>query len=405
MKKEKRHIGMIPKLILAIILGVVVGSMSFLPEVVFSIIMTISGLFNTILNFILPLMVVGFIVGGIVRLTTNAGKLLGLTLGIAFLSLLFANALGFVTGQLVFPYFISNVNAQVFDEAAGIKPLFELSIEPFFTVAEATFFAFIIGLGTSAVNARGKGKTIRQFFMDYQDVIASVIQGFILPIIPFYVFSNIMNMTYSGTIVTVFSVFLPVYVLIILQHFIFILITYGISVAVNKVPFASMLKNSFTAYLTGFGTQSSAASIPASIESAEKNHIDSDLAEFAMPLLATTHLAGSMISVTNIVLAVVMMTGGDSSIGAMLPFYLTIAVALVAAPGVPGGAIMTALPYVGMVGLPIEGPIASLLITLYLSQDSFGTSINVAADQHVVQYLQTYKNKTLKENSEIADLE
>lgn len=391
-----KNLGMIPKLLIAIVLGIVVGQLTFLPDIVFELIMTISGLFSKVLNFILPLMVIAFIVGGIIRLTTNAGKMLGLTLGIAFASLLLAAALAFVTGQAIFPSFISSVSTS-FGEGSGIEPLFEFGIEPFFTVAEATVFAFIIGIAISYINSKGKGETIRKVFIDYQEVISTVISGFILPCIPFYVFSNFMNMSYAGSVAEVFSVFAPVYLLIIVQHFVYILITYGLSSSINKVSFVDMIKNAIPAYLTAFGTQSSAASIPSSIKAARSNNVDEEVAEFAMPLTATTHLPGSMISVTNIILAVVMLTGGDSSVAAMIPFYLTLALALVAAPGVPGGAIMTALPYIGMVGLPLEGAIPSLLITLYLTQDSFGTAINVSGDQHIAQYVQKYYNSTRKD--------
>lgn len=154
-----------------------------------------------------------------------------------------------------------------------------------------------------------------------------------------------------------------------------------------------IIKNAIPAYLTAFGTQSSATTIPMSVQAAKDNQIDDEISEFLIPLTATIHLPGSMIATSSLILAVVMITGGNFSALTMFPFYMTLALALVAAPGVPGGAIMTAIPYLGMVGLPTEGTITALLITLYLAQDSFGTSTNVTADQGIAPIVQRYYDK------------
>lgn len=389
MNKLKK-LGLIQRLLIAIVAGVLVGQLTFIPTLFFEIIMTLSALFSTILNFILPLMVVGFIVGGITRLSINAGKLLGLTLVLAFMSLLFAASISFFVGQNIFPLFITQVMPELIDDTAGLQPLFTIGFEPFFTVAEATLFSFIFGIALSILQKENKGETLLKVFLDLKDVILTVLNRFIIPMIPFYVFSNFMNISYSGNLVELFKLFAPVYILIILMQLSFLLIVYAIGSRASKVTFGEMLKNVFPAYLTAFGTQSSATSIPMSVQAAKDNLIEDEVAEFMMPLTATIHLPGSIIASSSLILAIVMITGGDASAATMFPFYLTLATALVAAPGVPGGAIMTAIPYLGMVGLPVQGTVAALLITLYLGQDSFGTAVNVSADQGLVPFIQNY---------------
>lgn len=210
-----KNLNLIQRLLLAIFLGIIVGQLTFLPTILFEIIMTVSGLFGTILNFILPLMVIGFIVGGITRLSVNAGKLLGLTMGLAFTSLISAALLAFFVGQAVFPYFITDVDPNLFGNDNGLQSLFTLGITPFFTVAEATVFSFIFGIALSYLQKKNKGLQLQAVFQDLQDVILTVLNGFIIPLIPFYVFSNFMNLSYSGSIVEVFRLFGPVYILVI----------------------------------------------------------------------------------------------------------------------------------------------------------------------------------------------
>lgn len=395
-----KNMSLIKKLLLAIILGIIIGQLQFLPVIFFQLIATLSGIFSSILNFVLPLMVVAFVVAGITRLTVNAGKLLGMTALVGYISLLAAASIAFIGGQLIFPMFINEVHTDLFSEAAGIAPLFEFQISGFFSVPEAAVFAFITGLGISALNREGKGFVIRDFFYDFQEIITKTLNAFIIPLLPFYVFSNFMSLSFSGNVVSVLKLFGPVYLMIIGMHFIYLFLILFIGSRFSESSIVKVFKNTLPAYLTAFGTQSSAATIPVNVQAAKDNGISDEVAEFMIPLTATLHLPGSMITVSSLTLAIVMITGGDSSVAAMFPFYMTVALALIAAPGVPGGGIMTALPYTGMVGLPIEGTIPSLLISLYLTQDSFGTSINVSADQGIAPIINKYYSDNYHEFNE-----
>lgn len=394
-----KKFGLIPRLVIAIILALIIGSLDFIPVVFLELIMTAVGLFSTVLNFIIPIMIVAFIVPGISQITNNTGKLLGVTVFLSFASLLFAALLAYVVGQTVFPLIITDGATQLFEESAGLNPLFELPIEPFFTVAEGVIFALIIGLSLTFLRKNGMGETLHQLFIDLKDVIATVLSKFIIPLLPFYVFGNFLDLSYKGDAFEVIQNFLPVYLLIIVQHFLYLAIIFFIGTRVHRQNFSETVRNSLPAYATAFGTQSSAATVPVNIRSGINNGISEEVANYIYPLYANTHLPGSMISVSSMVLAVIMMTGGDASAGTMIAFFLTLALVLSAAPGVPGGAIMAALPFLGMVGIDPTGTSAALLITLYLTQDSFGTSINVTSDQGIVPLVDHYYRKTIKDSS------
>ena len=275
--------------------------------------------------------------------------------------------------------------------------MFELPIEPFFTVAEGVVFALIIGLALTYLKKQNKGETLEQLFIDLQDTISAVLNNFIIPMLPFYVFGNFLNLSFKGDAFEVMGSFLPVYVLIVAQHFLYLGIMFFLGTRASGYSFVETIKNAFPAYATAFGTQSSAATVPVNIQAGKNNGISDEIADYIYPLYANTHLPGSMISVSSCILAVLMMTGGDTSPGAMLGFFLTLALVMSAAPGVPGGAIMAALPFLGIVGIDSTGVIASLLITLYLTQDSFGTSVNVTSDQAIVPIVDKYYRSTKKE--------
>lgn len=395
-----KKIGLIPRLIIAIILGIIVGSLSFIPVIALELIMTAVQLFSTVMNFILPIMIVAFIVPGIAQITNNTGKLLGLTMLLSFGSLFFAALLSYLFGQTVFPFFITEGATSIFDETAGLVPLFELPVEPFFTVAEGVVFALIIGLALTHLKKQGKGETLEQVFIDLQDTISAVLNKFIIPMLPFYVFGNFLNLSFKGDAFEVIGAFLPVYILIVVQHFLYLGIMFFLGTRVSGSSFSETVKHSFQAYATGFGTQSSAATVPVSIQVGKNNGVSDEIADYIYPLYANTHLPGSMISVSSCVLAVLMMTGGDTSPAAMIGFFFTLALVLSAAPGVPGGAIMAALPFLGIVGIDSTGVIASLLITLYLTQDSFGTSVNVTSDQALAPIVDNYYQSSQKKTAE-----
>lgn len=389
-----KKIGLISRLFIAVVLGMIVGSLSFIPVVFLEFIFTAVHFYSTALNFILPIMIVSFIVPGISQISNNTGKLLGLTVTLSFGSLVLAALLSYIIGQSVFSLFITTVTTSIFDETTGLAPLFEMPIEPFFTVAEGVIFALIIGLALTNLKKHEKGHTLEQVFIDLHAVISVVLSKFIIPLLPFYVFGNFLNLSFKGDAFEVIATFFPVYILIVVQHFIYLIIMFYMSTNVAGKSLKDTIKNSFPAYATAFGTQSSAATVPVSIKSGKSNGISPEIADYLFPLYANTHLPGSMISVSSCVLAVLLMTGGSTSPGVMIGFFLTLALVLSAAPGVPGGAIMAALPFLGLVGLESTGVVASLLITLYLTQDSFGTSINVTADQSIALIVDKYYRST-----------
>ncbi|MFB0917984.1 MAG: dicarboxylate/amino acid:cation symporter [Clostridiaceae bacterium] len=401
MKKIK--IGLVPKLIIAIILGIIVGQLGFIPEFLLRIPITYSTIFSSILSFVIPLMILGFVVVGIADLTEGAGKLLGITTILAYGSTIIAGTLAYIVASTFFPAFInSDLVAKLAGSNEGLKTLFSIPLSPLLDVTGAIVFAFMFGIGISWLRSQGKGETMYNAFTEFGEIITKILSTLIIPGLPFYIFGNFMNLSYTGQVFGVLSVFWKVFIIIIALHLAYLTVMFIVAGTIGKKNPFKLMKNQIPGYLTAVGTQSSAATIPVNLECAEKDGVSKQIRDFVVPLCATIHLSGSIITITSIVTAVLLMYGLPHGLGLMAGFIAMLGVAMVAAPGAPGGAIMSALPFVSMVGIDPTGTIGQLLITLYLTQDSFGTAANVSGDNAIAVIVDTVYHKFILPSEEKA---
>lgn len=400
---KKINLGIIPKLVVAIILGIIVGQIPGLPEFVLQLPVTFSGIFSSVLGFIIPLMIVGFIVKGIADLTEGAGKLLGIATLLSYGSTLAGGLIAFLVATTVFPLFIDASGVEAVQEnGAELEALFEIPLEPMFEVTTAIVFAFMMGLCISSLRAQGKGSVTYGFFSEFNLIIVHVLNHFIIPLLPFFIFGNFVQLSYTGEVFEILSVFWRVFLIVIALHLTLISLWFVIAGLYRKKNPLQLIKNQIPGYLTAIGTQSSAATIPINLECAEKNGVTEQIREFMIPLCATIHLLGSMVTIVSCITAVLLMNDMPVQFGMMVGFMATLGFAMVAAPGAPGGAIMAALPFVSMVGIDPTGTLGNLLITLYLTQDSFGTAANVSCDNAITLVVEkVYKDHIAKETTSV----
>ena len=393
---SKKKIGLVPKLIIGIIAGILIGS--FAPEFLVKVLVTASSLFSAFLKFVIPFIIIGFVTAGIADLATGAGKLLGVTTGIAYGSTIVAGTLAFIVASLIFPSFIDpSVASQIGDPEAGmLEPIFTIPLSPMVDVTAAIVFSFTMGLGISALRNNDKGEILYNLFQEFQEIITKVLSIIIIPLLPIYIAGTFANITYAGQVWNILSIFWRVYLVVIPLHIVYLIIQFTTAGFVTGKNPLKMLKNQIPGYLTAVGTQSSAATIPVNVECAKNNGVSKEIREFCVPLCATIHLSGSIISVTSFAVAVLMMNGMDHGFSTVFPFILMLGIAMVAAPGAPVGAIMSALPFLPMIGIPSDGGLASLMIALYLTQDSFGTAANVSGDNAIAAVVDHLNKKWSK---------
>lgn len=227
--------------------------------------------------------------------------------------------------------------------------------------------------------AQLKNDTLKNAARDFQDIIVRMISAVILPLLPIYIFGIFLNMTHSGQVFSILMVFIKIIGVIFLLHIFLLVFQYCIAALfVRRNPF-KLLGKMLPAYFTALGTQSSAATIPVTLEQTKKNGVSSDIAGFVIPLCATIHLSGSTLKIVACALALMMMQGMPFDFPLFAGFIFMLGITMVAAPGVPGGAIMASLGILQSM-LGFDESAQALMIALYIAMDSFGTACNVTGD-------------------------
>ncbi len=398
MKKIK--FGLIPRLILAIILGVIIGR--YLPAWFVRIPVTFSQIFGAFLNFIIPLMIIGFVTKGIADLGEGAGKLLAITVLMAYASTIVAGSLSYLMSKSIFPSFLSSGLIQNIQQSQGkeLTAYFEVPIKPFFEVTGAIVFAFMMGISVSGLRRNGSGEHMYGIINEFNEIITNVLAKAIVPLLPFFILGNFANMSYSGSVFAVLSVFWRIFICIIILHLSYITVLFLISGSYAKKNPWTLIKNQVRGYITAVGVQSSVATLPVNLECADANGVDREISEFVLPLGATVHMPGSMITITACTFTILSMYNMPHGFGLILKFIAILGIAMVAAPGAPGGAVMSALPFLPVVGIDPSGAMATLLISLYLTQDSFGTAANISGDNALAVIVEKIYFSKIKSKSE-----
>lgn len=403
MRENKRKLGLVPKLIIAIVLGILIGQ--FLPEGFCRLVVTLSGLFSTFLKFVIPLMILAYVTMGIADLSQGAGKLLLITVAIAYGSTLIAGTASFLVADNLFPSFMSaGALEQIAATAdASLSSYFSISLEPVLDTLSAVALAFVLGLCLSTMRGKELGNSLYNGISDFSKIIDKVLHTVIIPLLPLYICGTFVDMTKSGKTFAILSILWKVFLVVIIMHLICIAIQFCIAGAVSKKNPLTLIKNQIPGYTTALGTQSSAATIPVNLQCAETDGVCEQIRNFVVPLCANIHMAGSMITITACATAVCLMNQLPISLSTVIPFIMTLGIAMVASPGTPGGSIMTALPFLYMIfgaeaGDP-NGPICAIMVALYITQDSFGTACNVSGDNAIGVIVDTIYHKFIVEEA------
>lgn len=384
---KKHEIGLVPKLIIAIVIGILIGQ--FLPESVCRFVVTLSGIFGSFLKFVIPLMILAYVTMGIADLSQGAGKLLLITVLIAYGSTIVAGSGSYLVSSTLFPSFISADALAQIEATAGnsVDSFFSIALPPVIDTLSAVVLAFILGLCMSAMRGKEIGDTLYNSFKDFSNIIDKVLHKAIIPSLPLFICGTFVDMTKSGRTFVILGILWKVFVVVIIMHLIIITIQFTVAGAVSKKNPFVLIKNQIPAYTTAIGTQSSAATIPVNLECAKNDGVSEEIRNFVVPLCANIHMAGSMITIVACATAVCLMNGIPIGLHTVVPFVMTLGIAMVASPGAPGGSIMTALPFLYMIfGKELgntDGPICALMVALYITQDSFGTACNVSGDNAI----------------------
>lgn len=364
-------------IILALILGSIkVGGSPLLPKDLGRIFATFSALFSQFLSFSIPLIIIGLVTPAIADLGRGAGRWLGITAAIAYGSALFSGFLTYLVCALVFPRMLKGLSlGEVASPGSALETYFTIEMPAPVPVMTALLLSFVLGIGLAMV-PRG---VLRKGFIEFRAIITKVIEKIIIPLLPLHIFGIFLNLTYTGEAASVMHTLLRVVVVVLILEVVILLVQYIVAGAIGgKNPFKA-IGVMLPAYLTALGTSSSAATIPVTLRQTKKNGVSDAVASFVVPLCATIHLAGSTSKIFSFAFAIVLTQGISISTVQWVGFIFMLGITMIAAPGVPGGAIMAATGLLASM-LGFNDAQVALMIATYIAMDSFGTATNVTGD-------------------------
>jgi Na+/H+-dicarboxylate symporter len=365
---------LIIKLFFGIITGIIIGLYAPIPIV--QLLVTAKYLISQIITFIIPLLILFYITSGIANLSKDSGKLLSKTVGLAYISTLFAGIAAFLVTSNFFPILLSGADALP-ETKLVLEPFLKLEITPLMKIMTALTLAFIFGIGISATQA----DMLRKISDQGRDIIELFLQNILIPALPFYIASVFADMAVKGTVFATLKTFSVILIAVVIMHWIWLLFQFTTTAAMIGRSPLSLFRTMLPAYFTAVGTMSSAATVPVTLRQTKKMGVSDSIANFVIPLCANIHMSGSVISISSVAVAVMLMThqAPVPSLLEALPFLAMLGVTMVAAPGAPGGAVMASVGLLGsMLGFTQE--MIALQIVLHLAQDSFGTACNVTGD-------------------------
>ncbi|ART20279.1 sodium:proton antiporter [Corynebacterium striatum] len=389
------------KIIVAIILGIIASS--FFPEWAGRLFATFNGLFSNFLGFFIPVLIFALVAPAIAGLGRGAGKWLGITAGIAYGSTIISGLIAYGLSIALYPILLAgqSINTNVSDiEEGALAPYFTVEMPAPFEVMSALLLSFCIGVAMTTVTSDNLYAVTKEL----ENVVVKVIWGFVIPLLPIYIFGMFLSLGMNGNLGDVLVAFAKVLILAVVMTIVYLVFQYIIAGIISgKNPFTA-LKNMAPAYFTALGTSSSAATIPVTLDSSLKNGISRPVAGFVIPLCATIHLSGSMMKLTLYAFAIVTMTDMDVSFGKAMSFIFLLGIMMIAAPGVPGGAVMVAVGLL-QANMGFDDSLVALMIAAYIAIDSVGTAANVTGDGAIAMIVDRFAREKIDGLEAEADAE
>lgn len=388
MKKFKDW-GLLPKVLIAIALGIICSF--FFPDALTRCFITFNSIFSNFLGLFIPIIILGLIAPGIFELGKGAGRLLLITAAIAYFSTILSGLFSYATCRLTYPSLLGGSVTSLGGidmDANDLKPYFTIEMPPLMSVTTSLVLAFVLGLSLIGI----RGDNLRGVMLELRDVVFLVIRKVIIPVLPIFIFGIFLEMGAEGNVGPVLGMFLKIILIIFVMHVTVLVLQFCIAGAIaGKNPFKALV-TMLPAYVTALGTQSSAATIPVTRAQTIKNGVDPDVADFVVPLCATIHMSCSILKIVACAYAISLSMGMDISFGTYAGFVLMLGITMIAAPGVPGGAIMAALGLLASM-LGFDANMQGLMIALYIAMDSFGTAGNVTGDGAIALIINKIKNR------------
>ena len=374
------------RLLIGVILGLVLGN--YLTPKTIQVVLSIKYFTGQLIFFLVPLIVIGFIVSSITKLSQGSIKIVSFSLLIAYLSSVGAGIFSMIMGYNIIPNLSIPTSVNKLKEVPEI--LFQLDIPPIFSVMTALILSLMLGMGILLT----KAKELEKIFDQFKDIVILMVNKVLIPILPFFIATNFAILSYEGSIEKQLPVFLKVILIAIVGHIIWLTLLYSIAAFYHKTNPFKLLKFYPPVYLTAVGTMSSAATLGVAVKAVNDSKVmKQSITNFTIPFFSNTHLCGSVLTEVFFVMTVSQVLYGHvPDLNSMLIFVGLLGIFAVGAPGVPGGTVVASLGLItNVLGFDEAG--IALILTIFALQDSFGTACNITADGALSMIVDKYADK------------
>ena len=374
------------RLLLGILVGILLGQ--FFPESAMKVVVTLQYIMGQLITFCVPLIIIGFIAPSITKLGSNASRLLGVAVVIAYVSSICAALMSTAAGYVLIPHLSIDTEVAGLRELPGV--VFELNIPQIMSVMSALVLSVLVGLAATWT----KSKLTCDFLGEFQNIVLDIVGKIIIPILPFYIAATFCNLSYEGMITHQLPAFIQIILIVMAGHYIWLAVLYLLAGAYSGKNPMEVLRHYGPAYLTAVGTMSSAATLAVALRCARKSKVlREDMVSFGIPLFANIHLCGSVLTEVFFCMTISKILYGHlPSVGTMILFCLLLGIFAIGAPGVPGGTVMASLGLITGV-LMFDDAGTALMLAIFALQDSFGTACNVTGDGALTLMLTGYAEK------------
>lgn len=378
----------LPVQLLLIVAFVIFGGQFLSPQAV-QFFYSISLSLKECLGFMLPLMVFTFISAGLLSFKKNAPAVIAILVGCVFASNTLVPMISYLTCKTLL---FSITNKVVINHLSSTTttPWWTITLPRLFSPEHAIVLAVLTGFTLSVVSLPRAEQAIFRF----KQTIEWIINNLFIPVLPLYVFGFLLEVHHKGVFSQLFSSYGKTLGLIIALQMLLIFFIYFIASKFELSRAIRYIHNAVPSYLTAFGTMSSAAAIPITAQCAYKNTKNKPLAEMATPILANIHLFGDAITIPVLALVTLFLFQGViPTASTFFTFTIYFCITMLAASGIPGGGMIIMIPILKSV-LGCTDAMISIMITLHLLQDGFGTGANVMGDGALMIII----NKLLKKS-------
>ncbi|MDR3329342.1 MAG: cation:dicarboxylase symporter family transporter, partial [Prevotellaceae bacterium] len=209
------------RLLFALCLGMGIGAAA--NAAVMQVVVTLQQLLSAVIMFTVPLIIIGFIAPSITKLGSNASRMLGVALLLAYASSVGAAFFAAASGYAILPHL------HIVSDVGGQRPLpqviFDLKIPPIMSVMSALVFSVMVGVAATWRHA----KSVIAALDEFQGIVLLIVNRIIIPLLPFFIACTFSTLAYEGVIAKQLPVFLTVIVLVIAGHVVWLTLLYTLA--------------------------------------------------------------------------------------------------------------------------------------------------------------------------------